>query len=110
MPLSLEASSPDEQNSREMEAEPMVLARKIDSREATALLHTFRDRRGAPLTIDAGFTEYVGGQGVALLLSAAKSWHTDNQSLEFANPSDDFIRDLALYGLTVDDINVEVGL
>jgi chemotaxis protein CheX len=56
------------------------------------------DRRGTPLEIDASKVERIGGLGLQVLLSAARTWAGDGQVFAVATPSPAFTEMLRLTG------------
>ncbi|MEM0929062.1 MAG: STAS domain-containing protein [Pseudomonadota bacterium] len=105
MPLSLDPK-PNEETTDDAAAPPSIsLPRRIDTRSVANLHADIRLARGAPLTVIADEVEMLGAQGAALFFSAAKSWAADGLHFEIKDPSETFVNDLSLLGLSIEDIS-----
>jgi chemotaxis protein CheX len=79
-------------------AEPVRLAEVLDAPALEALVKTLRDRRGAPLQLDASGVRRMGGLALQVLLSARNTWAADGQALSVTDPSAPFWEALTLFG------------
>jgi chemotaxis protein CheX len=70
----------------------------LDLRAATALKAELLQRRGQPLTLDAGAVERIGGLGLQVLLSARRTWEADGQMLDLSPVSDAFDEQWRAFG------------
>ncbi|MFD2238181.1 STAS domain-containing protein [Aureimonas populi] len=73
----------------------------LDLRAAAPLAGKLLALRGQPLALDASKVERIGGQCLAVLISAARTWKADEETLTLEAPSDEFVAGLSLLGLTV---------
>ncbi|MER2534201.1 MAG: STAS domain-containing protein, partial [Rhizobiaceae bacterium] len=65
-----------------------------------------RGARRGPVSLDASLVERLGGQCLQVLLSAATTWAQEGEALSVSCPSENFLADLGLLGLTVDAFNI----
>ena len=72
----------------------------LDLKAAAPLAERLRALRGAALSLDAGRVEWLGGQCLQVLLSAALSWRADGAALTLSGPSPAFCDGLRLLGVT----------
>ena len=77
---------------------------KLDARltadQAGSLREALLSHRGAPLALDAGEVERLGGPCFQVLAAARKTWAADGQDLTFLQPSPAFAAGLAVLGAT----------
>ncbi len=66
---------------------------------ASALRDELIAARGRPLDLDASQVQRVGGLGLQILLSAAKTWREDGVAFSVSDPSAEFINDLQRMGV-----------
>lgn len=71
---------------------------RLTAEQAAPLRDGLLSRRGAPLSLDAGEVERLGGQCFQVLAAARKTWAADGLSLTFTQPSPAFAAGLALLG------------
>jgi len=79
-------------------AEAVVLPAVLDVRAAGSLKTELLARRGGPLTLDASGVERLGGLSLQVLISAARTWAVDGQSLTVAAASDAFAEQCCAFG------------
>lgn len=80
------------------EPTPLVLAHSLDITAAAGLVGDLRDRRGAPVSLDASNVRRLGGQCLQVLLSAQATWAADSQVFQITDPSPEFAEGVALMG------------
>lgn len=85
---------------RESPIEPLSLPTILDLKAAAPLQQDFLARRGAPLRVDAGKVERVGGLCLQVILAAHVAWSAEGQDLVFETMSAEFKAGLALLGVT----------
>lgn len=105
MPLSLDPDQTEPTHEPAAELPTIVLPRRVDARSVSTLHADIRLSRGAPLVVQADQVDLLGAQGAALFVSTAKSWAADGLHFEIKNPSENFLKDLSLLGLRVEDIS-----
>lgn len=66
------------------------LAPALESTQAEGLRSELLERRGRDLAIDAGAALRLGTLCLQVLVSAAKTWAADGQSMRIINASADF--------------------
>jgi chemotaxis protein CheX len=71
----------------------------LDLVAASTLLEALLRRRGETLVVDGSAVERLGAQCLQVLLAARAAWAADEQSLRFANGSEDFVATLELLGV-----------
>jgi chemotaxis protein CheX len=71
---------------------------RLTAEQAGPLRDSLLSQRGAPLALDAGEVERLGGSCFQVLAAARKTWAADGQPLTFAQPSPAFAAGLALLG------------
>lgn len=76
----------------------------LDLVAAPGLLEVLTNRRGEPLSMDAGNVQRLGAQCLQVLLAARAAWAADGQSLVLENPSEDFAATLELLGAAPEDL------
>ncbi|PSJ49581.1 STAS domain-containing protein [Pseudaminobacter soli (ex Li et al. 2025)] len=79
----------------------------LDLKAAPALAACLAALRGAPLALDAGRVERLGGQCLQVLLAASHGWRADAAALTLSQPSPAFLDGLRLMGLTEADLTSE---
>lgn len=79
-------------------ADTVVLPPILDLHAAASLKAELLARRGSPLTLDASGVERLGGLSLQVLLSAAKSWAADGQSLTVSPASEAFVDQCQAFG------------
>jgi chemotaxis protein CheX len=75
------------------------LAPVLDLNAAGALHADLLARRGAPLEIDGGDVQRLGGLCLQVLLSARRTWAEDGLPFNLATPSEPMSSALALLGV-----------
>ena len=63
---------------------------RLTAEQAAPLRDSLLSQRGAPLALDAGEVERLGGQCFQVLAAARKTWAADGHPLTFAQPSPAF--------------------
>lgn len=76
----------------------------LDITAAAGLHGTLLGHRGAPLAVDASAVKRLGGQCLQLLISAGRTWGADGVPIRLTESSEAFQRDLALMGLSSDEL------
>ncbi|WP_244497131.1 STAS domain-containing protein [Aureimonas sp. D3] len=76
----------------------------LDITAASGLHGTLLAHRGAPLALDASAVKRLGGQCLQLLISAGRTWGADGVPIRLSDSSEAFQRDLALMGLSCDEL------
>lgn len=74
------------------------LPARMDTDCADQLREDLIRLRGAALTLDGADVAFVGARCLGMLISAAKTWDADGQTLRVDNASDDLTRDLGRMG------------
>jgi chemotaxis protein CheX len=82
----------------------LELAEILDLKAAAPLASSILAHRGSDLTIDSSHVRRLGGQCLQVLLSAKYTWSADEMSLEFVNPSPDFIEALEGFGFSAEKL------
>jgi chemotaxis protein CheX len=77
-----------------------ALAEVLDLKAAAPLASSLLTHRGHELAIDTSRVRRLGGQCLQILLSAQSTWQADEVSLEFINPSSEFIEALESFGIS----------
>ena len=98
--MSIATSPPDS----DAESSVLRLAPLLDSDAAEGLKAEILDRRGGPLTLDAADVVLLGGRCAEVLLAAMRLWSDEGQTLEIAAPSERFVADAGLLGMTPDEM------
>ncbi len=75
------------------------LAEVLDLKAAAPLASSLLAHRGSELAVDTSRVRRLGGQCLQILLSAKYTWDADEVSLEFINPSEEFIEALEGFGI-----------
>jgi chemotaxis protein CheX len=70
----------------------------VDFASVAALRAGLLEHRGGDLTIDASAVQRIGGLGLQVLLSAARSWRSDGLAFAIAGASTPFTEVLSLTG------------
>lgn len=83
----------------------LMLTRVLDLRAATPLAEDLLAMRGRPVAIDASQVERLGGLCLQVLLSGAATWRADGMPLRFADVSEVFDEQLALFGVALPDLS-----
>jgi chemotaxis protein CheX len=78
----------------------LQLAEVLDLKAATPLASSLLAHRGSELAVDTSQVRRLGGQCLQILLSARYTWNADEVSLEFINPSSEFIEALEGFGIS----------
>jgi chemotaxis protein CheX len=89
------------------ESDSYMLPDCLDADAAPALKDTFLQKRGAPISVDAGQVRRLGAQSLQILIAAARTWQTDNQPYRLTNPSAEFLDTMALAGLSPEALLLE---
>lgn len=82
--------------------EHFILPDRLDSSAAPLLVSALRDRIGQPLVLDAGRVEVIGALAFEVMISAARQWAADGQSLTICRPSARFSAACQTLGLNRD--------
>jgi chemotaxis protein CheX len=85
-------------------SEPLVLNETLDLKAAAPLVSQLLERRGSELRVDTSKVRRLGGQCLQVLLSAKATWEADEISLEFVDPSEDFINALQVFGFPAEKL------
>ncbi|HUI19648.1 MAG TPA: STAS domain-containing protein [Methylocella sp.] len=94
---------PADLTSESIPVSALELPRILDLKAATPLAVEMLALRGRALDIDASRVERLGGQCLQVLLSAAKTWRTDEIPFALVNPSSDFSEGLERLGVCAAD-------
>ena len=78
----------------------LKLPEVLDLNAASRLHEQVLAHKGEDIDIDASEVTRVGAQCVQVLLSAALSWRSDEQSLKVGKASDAFVKTLQLLGIS----------
>ncbi|MEO0999840.1 MAG: STAS domain-containing protein [Pseudomonadota bacterium] len=78
------------------------LPRHLSTAEGEGLLADILERRGHPMTLDAGRVEHLGALCLQILLSAERSWRRDGVAFAVAPRSPGFEEGLARFGIPVE--------
>lgn len=81
-----------------MTAQTFALPPVLDTASVAALKSGLLELRGGDVAVDAAAVQRIGGLGLQILLSAARTWAADGKSLTFVTPSDSFNEMLRLTG------------
>lgn len=84
--------------------EVIELSKTLDLVSAPALLESFLQKKGHSVQIDADQVHRLGAQCLQILLSAKKTWESDDCSFIFENPSEEFTEAIALMGISIADL------
>jgi len=88
----------------------LELPQRLDH-EATGTLHeTLHDRRGEPVTVDAGAVTHLGAIALQLLVSAQAQWRLDDNAFHVAPQSKGFTDGVVALGLAPDFFGEEPPL
>lgn len=82
----------------------LKLSSVLDIVAAPGLLDNFLQMRGNQILVDASAVQRLGAQCLQILLAARIAWEEDNVSLEFQDPSEDFVDSLELFGTSLDKL------
>lgn len=85
----------------------LMLAPRLDMAAARPLAEALRGHRGGALTIDAGGVQCVGGLCLQLLLAGARDWRDAGLPLAFSARSAAFDEAIALFGLSLDQLQTK---
>jgi len=85
----------------------LPLAARLDLTQVEALAADLRAHAGDDLVLDATATAHLGALGAQLLAAAALSWRRAGCRLTIAPRSEAFDEALALFGLTLADLQSE---
>lgn len=83
----------------------ITLPAVLDLAAAAPLADALRATRGGPVSLDASSVERLGGQCLQVLLSAATTWAEEGEAFSVSGPSENFLADLGLLGLSIDTLN-----
>ncbi|HVY86855.1 MAG TPA: STAS domain-containing protein [Caulobacterales bacterium] len=76
----------------------LCLPAMLDLNAAPRLKSEFRSYEGAPLDIDAGKVERVGGLCLQVLIAAGAAWRRAGLALRVLNASPAFVEDVRIMG------------
>jgi chemotaxis protein CheX len=82
-----------------VQGKTLLLPAELDHVAAASLFENFSSLIGADVTVDGSRVERICAQCLQILLAAAASWKIDDNVLEFANPSLEFVAGLELLGI-----------
>ncbi|MEM8630234.1 MAG: STAS domain-containing protein [Pseudomonadota bacterium] len=80
----------------------VVLSEKLDSMAAPLLEKALEDTVDRDVVLDASGVNMLGGHCLEILVSGAKTAAFGGNRLEVTNPFEDFLRDLATLGLSLE--------
>lgn len=100
-------ATPRRKNGRGGAPHVITLHPRLDLAAAAPLAGELRAARGRPVSLDAGSVERLGGQCLQVLLSAAATWRSEATAFAVSAPSENFLADLGLLGLSIDALNAE---
>ena len=86
----------------------ITLAPRLDLSTASTTAEAIRNQRGTDLTLDASQVTHLGGLGLQVILSAARTWAQDGTFLTIEPRSEAFNEALALFGVAADAHLMEV--
>jgi chemotaxis protein CheX len=84
-----------------MSTASLTLPEVIDSASVSGLRGALLEHRGQDLNVDASLVRRIGGLGLQVLISAARTWEADGHSLRLESPSPAFTDILRLTGAAV---------
>lgn len=87
----------------------LVLNERLDSVAAESLRNELAESEGEDLVLDASTVNFVGGLCLELLMCAAQVWETAGRTFRFEAASEEFVENLARFGLRPADIGEEVS-
>ncbi|MBU6448223.1 MAG: STAS domain-containing protein [Rhodospirillales bacterium] len=73
----------------------------LDIVAAPGLLESFLQLRGNQLSVEASQVQRLGAQCLQIFLAARTAWAEDNITIQFQNPSEDFVESLELLGTSI---------
>lgn len=73
----------------------------LDIVAAPGVLENFLQLRGSQVSVEASQVVRLGAQCLQIFLAAHAAWAEDNITLEYQDPSEDFIESLELLGATI---------
>lgn len=82
----------------------IALPAKLDLSTISALATDLRAAQGGALELDASAVTQLGGLGVQLLGSAARTWREAGHSLTIHPRSDSFDEALTIFGVALEDL------
>lgn len=85
----------------------LILPAILDVRAAESLKSELMAVRGQPVTIDASAVDRLGGLGLQVLMSAAKTWRADDQVLTFINVSEAMSEQWLAFGAPLNDLEAQ---
>lgn len=77
----------------------LVLPRRVDALAARTLSDALCAFRGEDLHIDGSTVEFLGREGLGMLLAAIELWAIDGKTLEIHSPSPRLLEDLEDLGV-----------
>ncbi len=81
------------------------LPRSLNGAYLPDLSEALEANRGEAVALDAEEVEHLGGLCLQMLISAWKTWQSEDHSFEILNPSEGFSRDLRLLGCEIGFFN-----
>lgn len=87
--------------------ERITLPQRMDLTAAAPVAGAIAAAAGKAVELDAGSVRHLGGLGLQLLLAAGQQWRRDGVPLHLAQPSEEFLQTLKLFG--VDAAQIENG-
>lgn len=85
----------------------LPLAARLDLTQVETLAADLRAHAGDDLVLDAGATTHLGALGLQVLAAAALGWRRAGYRLTIAPRSEAFDEALALFGVTLADLQSE---
>lgn len=90
-------------------ASQLKLERRLDTAHAEELAGSLKGLQGQDIAIDASDVDLLGAQCLELLLSTVSLAQVAGQSVSLVSPSDDFVANLAHFGLAPGDLETEAA-
>jgi chemotaxis protein CheX len=85
----------------------LTLAPRLDLTQVSDMASAIRAHAGADLVLDAGQVTHLGGLGLQLLAASARHWRAGGHTLTISPRSPAFDEALAIFGVSLDDIQSE---
>lgn len=83
----------------------VILNERLDSAAADGLRNDLAEATGGDVALDASAVAVLGGLCLELLMCARQVWSDAGRRFTVENASQAFAQDLALLGLTLDQLN-----
>ena len=85
----------------------LKLAESLDMAATVKLAGQLSGKRGAPLVVNASQVAKIGAQCLQILISARKTWASDDHSFRIVQPSQALLDSLAIVGISQSDLNID---